>query len=152
MTEAVPRSVVEAYYKAYAARDAKAVAEYLDDNVEWTISGPVDVLPFCGKRHGKAAVLELIERLVPEVISVFSFTPEAMLIDRDRVATLNRLGATRTADGRVIRYRLAHFTRFRDGKVVENISLLDSYDAAEQVLGHALTANTASTAGDRIAV
>jgi ketosteroid isomerase-like protein len=152
LTEAVPRSVVEAYYKAYAARDAKAVAEYLDDNVEWTISGPVDVLPFCGKRHGKAAVLELIERLVPEVISVFSFTPEAMLIDRDRVATLNRLGATRTADGRVIRYRLAHFTRFRDGKVVENISLLDSYDAAEQVLGHALTANTASTAGDRIAV
>ena len=152
MTEAVPRSVVEAYYKAYAARDAKAVAEYLDDNVEWTISGPVDVLPFCGKRHGKAAVLELIERLVPEVISVFSFTPDAMLIDGDRVATLNRLGATRTADGRVIRYRLAHFTRFRDGKVVENISLLDSYDAAEQVLGHALTANTASTAGDRIAV
>ena len=152
MTEAMPRSVVEAYYKAYAARDAKAVAEYLDDNVEWTISGPVDVLPFCGKRHGKAAVLELIERLVPEVISVFSFTPDAMLIDGDRVATLNRLGATRTADGRVIRYRLAHFTRFRDGKVVENISLLDSYDAAEQVLGHALTANTASTAGDRIAV
>lgn len=144
--------MVEAYYKAYAARDATAVAEYLDDNVEWTISGPVDVLPFCGKRHGKMAVLELIERLVPEVISVFSFTPDAMLIDGDRVATLNRLGATRTADGRVIRYRLAHFTRFRDGKVIENISLLDSYHAAEQVLGHALTANTASPAGDRIAV
>ena len=152
MTKAVSRSVVEAYYKAYAARDAKVVAEYLDDNVEWTISGPVDVLPFCGKRHGKAAVLELIERLVPQVISVFSFTPDAMLIDGDRVATLNRLGATRTADGRVIRYRLAHFTRFRDGKVIENISLLDSYDAAEQVLGHSLTANAASTAGDRIAV
>ena len=152
MTKAVSRSVVEAYYKAYAARDAKLVAEYLDDNVEWTISGPVDVLPFCGKRHGKAAVLELIERLVPEVISVFSFTPDAMLIDGDRVATLNRLGATRTADGRVIRYRLAHFTRFRDGKVIENISLLDSYDAAEQVLGHPLMANTESPAGDRIAV
>ncbi len=152
MTKAVSRSVVEAYYKAYAARDATVVAEYLDDNVEWTISGPVDVLPFCGKRHGKAAVLELIERLVPEVISVFSFTPDAMLIDGDRVATLNRLGATRTADGRVIRYRLAHFTRFRDGKVIENISILDSYDAAEQVLGHSLTANTAPVAGDRIAV
>lgn len=152
MTEAVPRSVVEAYYKAYAARDAAAVAEYLDDNVEWTISGPVDVLPFCGKRHGKAAVLDLIERLVPEVITVFSFTPDAMLIDGDRVATLNRLAATRTVDGRVIRYRLAHFTRFRDGKVIENVSLLDSYDAAEQVLGHPLTANTASPANGRIAV
>jgi len=152
MTEAVPRAVVEAYYKAYAVRDAKAVAEYLDDNVEWTISGPVDVLPFCGKHLGKAAVLDLIERLVPEVITVFSFTPDAMLIDGDRVATLNRLAATRTINGRVIRYRLAHFTRFRDAKVIENVSLLDSYDAAEQVLGHPLTANTASPAGDRIAV
>ncbi|HEY4141239.1 MAG TPA: nuclear transport factor 2 family protein [Pseudolabrys sp.] len=152
MTEAVPRSVAESYYKAYAARDAQTVAEYLDDNVEWTISGPVDVLPFCGKRHGKAAVLDLIERLVPEVITIFSFTPEAMLIDGDRVATLNSLAATRTIDGRVIRYRLAHFTRFRAGKVIENVSLLDSFDAAEQVLGHPLTSNTEFPEGDRIAV
>lgn len=141
MTGAVPRSVVEAYYKAYAARDAKAVADFLDDDVQWTISGPVDVLPFCGKRYGKAAVLDLIQRLVPEVFTVFSFTADSMLIDGDRVATLNRLAAICAADGRVIRYRLAHFTRFRDGKVIENLSLLDSYDAAEQVLGHTLSAH-----------
>lgn len=141
MTGAVPRSVVEAYYKAYAARDAEAVAGFLDDDVEWTISGPVDLLPFCGKRYGKAAVLDLIQRLVPEVFTIFSFTPEAMLIDGDRVATLNSLAAICAADGRVIRYRLAHFTRFRDGKVIENLSLLDSFDAVEQVLGHPLAAH-----------
>jgi ketosteroid isomerase-like protein len=154
MTGAVPRSVVEAYYKAYAARDAKAVADFLDDNVQWTISGPVDVLPFCGKRYGKAAVLDLIQRLVPEVFTVFSFTSDSMLIDGDRVATLNRLAATCAADGRVIRYRLAHFTRFRDGKVIENLSLLDSYDAAEQVLGHPLNASSRCeiSAGDLVAL
>lgn len=141
MTGAVPRSVVEAYYKAYAARDAEAVAGFLDDNVQWSISGPVGVLPFCGTRHGKTAVLDLIQRLVPEVFTVFSFTPDAMLIDGDRVATLNRLAATGTVDGRIISYRLAHFTRFRDGKVIENLSLLDSFDAAEQVLGYPLPAN-----------
>ena len=43
-----------------------------------------------------------------------------MLIDGDRVATLNRLSARRKGDGRIISYRLAHFMRFRDGKVVEN--------------------------------
>ncbi len=149
MTEAVPRSVVEAYYRAYAARDAKAVADFLDDNVQWTISGPVDVLPFCGKRHGKAAVLDLIQRLVPEIFTVFSFTPDAMLIDGDRVATLNSLAATLTLDGRVIRYRLAHFTRFRDCKVIENLSLLDSFDAAEQVLGHPLDVHHQASLGHR---
>ncbi len=138
MTQPVPRSVVDAFYKAYAARDAAKVGEFLDDDVEWTISGPVDVLPFCGTRHGKAAVLDLIERLVPEVFRVFSFVPDAMLVDGDQVATLNRLSARRKGDGRVISYRLAHFMRFRDGKVVENVSLIDSFDAVEQVLGHTI--------------
>jgi len=138
MTEAVPRAVVEAFYKAYAARDAKKVAEFLDDNVEWTISGPVEFLPFCGKRYGKAAVLELIEQGVPAIFEVFSFISDSMVVDGDQVATLNRLAAT-GRDGRVIRYRLAHFMRFRAGKLIENLSLLDSFDAVEQVLGHPLS-------------
>jgi ketosteroid isomerase-like protein len=138
MKQPVPRSVVDAFYKAYAARDARKIAEFLDDDVEWTISGPVDVLPFCGTRHGKAAVLDLIERLVPEVFRVFSFVPDAVLVDGDQVATLNRLSARRNGDGRVISYRLSHFMRFRNGKVVENISLIDSFDAVEQVLGHSI--------------
>jgi ketosteroid isomerase-like protein len=70
------------------------------------------------------------------------------------VATLNRLSARRTEDGRVISYRLAHFMRFRDGKVVENLSLLDSFDAVEQVLGHPLSAHSGSmgAAGNLIAL
>jgi ketosteroid isomerase-like protein len=152
VTDAVPRAVVEAYYKAYAARDAEAVAEYLDDQVDWTISGPADVLPFCGKHRGKAAVLELIQRRVPDVMSIFSFTADAMLIDGERVATLNRLAATRTQDDRVVCYRLAHFTRFRHGKVIENISLLDSFDAVEQILGHPLEVHDRSSAGYPIAL
>ena len=154
MTKPVPRAVVEAFYQAYAARDARKVAEFLDDNVEWTISGPVDVIPFCGTRHGKAAVIDLIERLVPEVLRIFSFTPDAMVVDGDQVATLNRLSATRSDDGRVISYRLAHFIRFRDGKVVENLSLIDSFDAAEQVLGHQLAVHDGRTAdmGNLVAV
>jgi ketosteroid isomerase-like protein len=147
MANPVPRSVVEAFYKAYAARDADRVAEFLDDDVEWTISGPVDVLPFCGTRHGKAAVLDLIERKVPAVFRVFSFVADAMLVDGDRVATLNRLSA-RSSDGRVISYRLAHFMRFRDGKVVENISLIDSFDAVEQVLGYPLAVHDGHPAGE----
>ncbi len=74
-----------------------------------------------------------------------------MLIDGDRVATLNRLWADTSADGRIISYRLAHFLRFRDGKVAENLSLLDSFDAVEQVLGHPLTAHEPMT-GDLVAV
>ena len=49
----VPRAVVEAFYRALADRDVGTLATYLDDDVVWTISGPVDILPFCGQRVGK---------------------------------------------------------------------------------------------------
>ena len=138
MTQQVTRAVVDAFYKAYTERDVEKIAPFIDDEVEWTISGPVDILPFCGKRHGKAAVLDLIERLVPAVFRVTGFVPDTIVVEGDRVATLNRLWATRGDHGRVISYRLAHFMRFRDGKVIENLSLIDSFDAVEQVLGHSL--------------
>jgi ketosteroid isomerase-like protein len=137
MTEPVSRAMVEAFYQAYASRDADKISQFLDDDVEWSISGPVDVLPFCGTRHGKAAVLDMVVRLIPEVFRVFSFVPDAMLVDGDQAATLSRLSA-KSGDGRVISYRLAHFVRFRAGKIIRNLSIIDSFDAVEQVLGHPL--------------
>jgi len=131
------REVAEAFYRAYAVRDVAAMAEFIADDVEWTISGPVDLLPFCGTRRGKSAVIDLVENAVPAVFRVFSFVLDALLVDGDNVSSLNRLSA-RAPDGRVISYRLAHFLRFRDGKIVENLSLIDSFDAVEQVLGHPL--------------
>jgi ketosteroid isomerase-like protein len=151
MSKPVARSVVEAFYRAYADRDAAKVAEFLDDDVKWTISGPVDVLSFCGTRHGKEAVIDMIERLAPQVFAIHTFTRDALLVDADRAATLNRLSATRR-DGRVITYRVAQFLRFRDGKVVEYLSVIDSFDAVEQVLGRRLDAHEDSTEGDLIAV
>jgi ketosteroid isomerase-like protein len=138
MTQPVLRDVVTAFYRAYATRDADQVADFLDNDVEWTISGPVELLPFCGTHSGKAAVLDLIRRRVPAVFRVFSFVPDAMLVDGDRACALTRQSARRADDGRVISFRVANFLRFRAGKVVENLSLLDSFDAVEQVLGHPL--------------
>lgn len=142
----VPRALVEDYYKVYAARDVEKIAAYLDDAVEWVISGPIDYLPYCGTHSGKAAVLDLIGRQVPAMLRVISFVPAAMLIDGDRVATLSRQTSRRTADQRVISYRVANFMRFRDGKLVENLSLLDSFDAVEQVIGHSLAVHGGSPA------
>ena len=140
MPYSVPRTVLEEFYRAYAARDVRRVAEFLDDAVEWTISGPVELLPFCGTHVGKQAVLDLIGRQVPAVFRVFSYVPDALLVDGDHAAMLSRQLARRSTDGRVLSFRVANFMRFRDGCVIDNLSLLDSFDAVEQVLGHPLAA------------
>ena len=154
MSYSVPRSVVDAFYKAYATRDADKIAPFIHDDIEWTISGPVDFLPFCGTYRGKSSVLDMIEHKVPAVLRTFRFVPESIVVDGDQVAMLSRQSAKRTRDGCTVRYLVANIMRFRDGKVIENLSLLDSFDAVEQVIGQQLSgpARAAVGNGDLVAL
>jgi ketosteroid isomerase-like protein len=154
MTHAVSRSVVERFCKAYAVRDADRIAEFFDEDIEWTISGPVEYLNFCGTHRGKDNVLDLIRRRIPDVIRTFSFVPESILIEGDQLAMLHRQASRRAADGRVVNFRVANFIRFRDNRIVSNLSLLDTFDVVEQVLGHRIELDGVkhADAGDLIAV
>jgi ketosteroid isomerase-like protein len=138
MTDPVARQVVEAFYRALSMRDMDALAGCLDENVRWTISGPVDILPFCGQRVGKAVVMKLLCRDLPALLAGRRLVPTVMLVDGDRASVLGKLTATKREGGHAISYRTAHFMQFRDNKLVEYISIIDSFDAVEQVLGRAL--------------
>ena len=153
MTYSVSRAVVDRFYDTYASQGVGKLAPLLDDDIEWIISGPVDVLGWCGTHRGMAAVIDVVDRIIPSLFRVVTFVRSSTLIDGDRSATLNRLTVRRQSDGRVISYRLAHFMRFRNDKVVSILSLLDSFDAVEQMLGHTLAvhAQVAET-GDLVAV
>ena len=143
MSYQVPRSLVEAFYAAYAVRDIEALARFFHDDVEWTINGPVDYLTFCGTHRGKAAVVDMLRYRIPQVVCNYSFVPEVIVVERDQAAMLSRQSSRRTADGRPVSYRVANFMRFLDGKLMENISLIDTFDAVEQVLGHPLAVHEA---------
>jgi ketosteroid isomerase-like protein len=150
----VNHKLLEAFYQAYASRDVHRLAPLLDDDATWTINGPVELLQFCGSRRGKQAVLDMVGRLVPEIFRITGFVPESVLLDGDRAATLSRLSGRRVEDGRVISYRVAQFLRFRNGKVIDYRSVIDSFDAAEQVLGRRFECHEHQTATDdtRVAV
>ena len=132
----VDRAVVEAYFDAFAARDTEAFAAFLHDDVRWMISGPIDIIPYCGVHVGKAAVIDVMARRARNVLGVTSISRDQFLVQGNRGAALTRLTARLRADGRTVSYRIANFFRFQDGKLIENVSLMDSLDAAEQVLGH----------------
>jgi ketosteroid isomerase-like protein len=142
----VSRSQVDAFYQAFTSRNPVEIAPYLDDDVEWMIVGPIDLFEFCGTRRGKAAVLELFETIIPRVVTVTGWTTDIILVDHDRAASFNRLTGMQCQTGRTISYRVAHFLRFRHGKVIEFRSVLDSFDAAEQMLGHPINLSHEATA------
>jgi ketosteroid isomerase-like protein len=156
MAYTVSRAIAEKFRSVYAARDVAKISEFLHDDVEWTISGPVEFLRFCGVHHGKAAVVDLLSRRIPQVLRTFSFEPEAVVVDGDQVAMLHRQSSRRSSDNRVINYRVANFMRFRDDKLIHNLSLLDTFDAVEQVLGHRFSIGDSSKIdaqeGDLVAI
>jgi len=148
----ITREWVDAFNEAYAGRHMDRLASFLHDDVRWAISGPVDLMPFCGERCGKQAVLDMVARIAPQQFAVVSFTPELVLIDGDRASTLCRATGQRVANGHTIGWRVAQFMRFRDQKMIEYCSVIDSFDAAEQVLGHSIELAPSEPGGQRDAV
>ena len=136
MTENI-RPIVEAFYRASATRDIEQIAEILADNVDWLVQGPVDVFPFLGQRHGKAAVLEGY-REIARKLDVTGYEVEALLVDGDRAAALIRVTSIVVMTGKVMSVRTSQFSRFRDGTLTEMHAVLDTFDMVEQTIGRPL--------------
>jgi ketosteroid isomerase-like protein len=154
MPYAVSRNVVEAFYRDYVSRDAERIGAWLDDDVEWIVAGPVEVMQVCGYWRGKAAVIERFATQIPKVINYKGLDIESLLVDRDRSAMFGRVSCVHIASGRSICHRVAHLIRYRNDKVISHRVINDSLDAAEQYVGHhiALTAKDVAYSDDLIAV
>ena len=136
MPNSVPRAVVDAFYQAYISRDPEQIGAMLDEDVEWYVAGPVEVMQVCGYWRGKAAVIDRFARIVPQVIEFKSLDTECLLVDGDSSALFGRIACMHRPTGRLICHRVAHIVRYRNGKVVYFRVINDSLDAAEQYIGH----------------
>lgn len=155
MGQTITREFVESFYRARLSRDPGRIEPFLDDNVDWLISGPFELLQFCGQRRGKAEVLDTLVRVMPSIMHVTKVELDSLLIERDRAATFSRLTGILTGNGRTISYHQAQFLLFRDGRIVEYRAIIDSFDAAEQMIGHPIALSDAPRtleSGERIAV
>ena len=123
-------------YRAYLTRDAALLEAILADDVEWKLTGPVEQLDIYEPRRGKAAVIELITRIMPCIFVLSDFEIEHLLVQGDRVAAYGQMRARQRETGRALCFRGAHFMRFRDGKLVSFRALADTFDLVEQVVGH----------------
>ena len=139
MADVSIRALAEIFYRASAERDVERALAIIADDVSWLVQGPVDVFPFLGQRHGKAAVREGY-RDIARKLEITSYDVEALLIDGERSAALIRISAIVRATGRAMSVRTTQFARWRDGMIVEMHGVIDTYDMVEQTLGRSLGA------------
>ena len=71
---------------------------------------------------------------IADHLRLVSCSPERMLVDGNKAASLVRVTAEHIPSGRMLAFRLAQFTKFRGGKLIEMRAILDSFDVVEQVL------------------
>jgi ketosteroid isomerase-like protein len=140
MSESVSRSTVQAFFEAYAARDAAKVGSLLADDVEWTMAGPVNMFPFCGVRRGRDAVLDSMFRVKPDMFSATRTDIDHIFIEGNSASALSRITAVLAKSGRTLSYHCAHFAVFRDGRLASFEAVTDTFGIAEQVLGHRIDA------------
>ena len=138
MTQILTYEHVENFSRARKSRDPQLIEPFLDDHVDWLVTGPVELLHFCGQRLGKTEVLDCLTRQHATVLSTFKAEVDILMVDGDRAASQGRMIGTQRKTGRIISYSHAQFLQFRDGKIVEYRGIIDSFNAAEQMIGHAI--------------
>lgn len=129
---------VSELHDAYARRDFERVAAFIHDDIDWVIYGPVSVFPFAGPRHGRAAVLEAMAGIA-EAYSLESYKLEIMIVDGERAAVVSDVSFTQRSTNRTMRFRVANFLRFQDGKLIEFREFTNTFDVVEQALGRELS-------------
>jgi ketosteroid isomerase-like protein len=123
-----------ALHRAINDREFADLESLLDEDVEWTLYGPIDMFPFLGARRGRAAVMEVI-RQIADNVRVHRFERETVLLGDDSAASMLRYTLTSLESDKPVAVRIAHFAQFKDGRLRNIRALLDSFDLIEQVLG-----------------
>jgi ketosteroid isomerase-like protein len=129
------------FYRAYLTRDPDLLDAILDDDVNWLLAGPAEQFDLYGCRRGKAAVIELVTRIMPCYFHMADFEIEHLVVQGERVAAYGQVRARQRDTGRALCFRGAHFLRFANGKLIAFHGIADTFDAAEQVVGHPIDVN-----------
>lgn len=123
-----------ALHRAINERQLDHLADIIDDNIEWAVYGPIDMFPFLGARHGKAAVLDVCKQIADNV-RVHRFERESMILGDKSGSAMMRFSLTALDSNRPISLRLAQFAQFKAGRLTSMRVVVDTFDLVEQALG-----------------
>jgi ketosteroid isomerase-like protein len=135
MTEHCLWRFSRALHYALNERRYDELNDLIDEDVEWAIYGPIDMFPFFGARHGKAAVIEVC-RQIADNIRIHRFNREAIMLGVDSSASMIRYSLTALDTNKPISLRLAQFAQFKNQKLISMRILIDTFDLVEQTIGH----------------
>jgi uncharacterized protein len=120
---------VQELYAAFGRGDLPAILSKLSNDVVWESEG-TSIISYSGIRHGVTETAGFFEALAAD-----HSNPQLTITDYvtsgDTVMTLGRFTATVKATGKTFDTPIAHYWKFRDGKVVRYVGLANTAAAVE---------------------
>jgi len=120
---------VKELYAAFGRGDLPAILAQLANDIVWESEGPA-IISFTGIRRGIPETTGFFEALARDH-SDSRVTITDYVADGDTVMTLGRYTATMKATGKKLDSPIAHYWKFRAGKIVRYVGLVDTAAAAE---------------------
>jgi len=131
------RALVHALYDAYERGDLERVAALMHDDIDWVMYAPVSVFPFAGPHRGRNAVMTALAS-ISKSYALLHYNREVVVVDGDRAAVMSDVSFRQHVTGRTLRFRVANFLRFANGRLIEFREFVDTFDVVEQALGREL--------------
>jgi ketosteroid isomerase-like protein len=133
----VLRGRLTTLYAAMKKGQLDFVLNAIHDDIEFISYSPIKVF----RSSDTAGASRRCRRPCTAPWKAFEFVacePISMVIELENAAVMLFTRGVSRVTGRSLQGMLAHFMRFRDGKIVELREFMDSFHAAEQALGREL--------------
>jgi ketosteroid isomerase-like protein len=147
MVDDLHRRRVLNFLDAFYSGDTDAALACCDDEFDSIVYAPIELFPHLGHKQGQGWVGDAI-RTQQERYSSRNYEIKFLLVDGDKVATIQQLSMRKRNDERMVQFTVAEFFKLRGGRIFEHRSFFDSFDLVQQLLGQDLTATLSASVRD----
>ena len=131
---------VKATYAAFSRGDIETILASVADEVSWEYEAPPEILS-AGIRHSRKEVAEYFSALARQSVDHNLEMTEFFATD-DAVAAFGRYQGTVQPSGIRVNSPLAHYFKFRDGKIIRLVQLTNTAATLEAIRGRAAGASS----------
>jgi uncharacterized protein len=117
-------SKIKEIYSAFGRGDIAAILGSVTDDVSWEFEAPAEI-SWGGNRRGPAEAAGFFSGIAAEHIDPVLKMTEFFATD-DAVAAFGRYDATLRATGVRVSTPVAHYFKFRDGKIARYINIINT--------------------------
>jgi ketosteroid isomerase-like protein len=119
-------ALIQAAFADFGKGDIQTLLTRFDENAAWETPFPRDIVPYGGKRTGKAQIREFFDQLA-QTTETLRFEPKEFIASGETVVVLGVFGGRVRKTGRAAESDFAMVFRIRNGKVTSYKEYTDAH-------------------------